>query len=167
MHERETECIGVCVLEKERKRGGGLDFKTRPPPTSPPRNAAVEQRGNSLKGFKDFYLKVKAKPGLDYLMCAIFDVPTVFPTPSRSRHALSLRSTPNPPSSNLNPQPSTLNPQPSTLSTPNPEQDLNLVINFDTPSHYEDYVHRVGRTGRAGNSGTHRVCRRLHSQVDG
>ncbi|KAJ1493091.1 P-loop containing nucleoside triphosphate hydrolase protein, partial [Baffinella frigidus] len=31
--------------------------------------------------------------------------------------------------------------------------DLNLVVNFDTPSHYEDYVHRVGRTGRAGNAG--------------
>ena len=28
------------------------------------------------------------------------------------------------------------------------------VINYDTPSHYEDYVHRVGRTGRAGNKGT-------------
>ena len=33
-------------------------------------------------------------------------------------------------------------------------KDLNLVINYDTPSHYEDYVHRVGRTGRAGNKGT-------------
>jgi len=31
---------------------------------------------------------------------------------------------------------------------------LNLVINYDAPSHYEDYVHRVGRTGRAGNKGT-------------
>ena len=31
---------------------------------------------------------------------------------------------------------------------------LNLVVNYDTPSHYEDYVHRVGRTGRAGNKGT-------------
>ena len=28
-------------------------------------------------------------------------------------------------------------------------KDLNLVVNFDTPSHYEDYVHRVGRTGCA------------------
>lgn len=31
---------------------------------------------------------------------------------------------------------------------------LRLVINYDTPSHLEDYVHRVGRTGRAGNKGT-------------
>ncbi|SHI37519.1 DEAD/DEAH box helicase [Wenxinia saemankumensis] len=27
------------------------------------------------------------------------------------------------------------------------------VINFDVPSHAEDYVHRIGRTGRAGRSG--------------
>lgn len=27
------------------------------------------------------------------------------------------------------------------------------VINFDVPNHYEDYVHRCGRTGRAGNKG--------------
>jgi superfamily II DNA/RNA helicase len=27
------------------------------------------------------------------------------------------------------------------------------VINFDVPSSYEDYVHRIGRTGRAGNAG--------------
>lgn len=33
-------------------------------------------------------------------------------------------------------------------------KDLKLVINFDAPNHYEDYVHRVGRTGRAGNTGT-------------
>lgn len=32
-------------------------------------------------------------------------------------------------------------------------QDLNLVVNFDSPSHLEDYVHRVGRTGRAGKKG--------------
>lgn len=28
------------------------------------------------------------------------------------------------------------------------------VLNFDVPSHAEDYVHRIGRTGRAGRSGT-------------
>ncbi|MDP0927300.1 DEAD/DEAH box helicase [Paracoccus onubensis] len=28
------------------------------------------------------------------------------------------------------------------------------VINYDLPSHAEDYVHRIGRTGRAGRSGT-------------
>ncbi|XP_078267521.1 putative ATP-dependent RNA helicase DDX46 isoform X2 [Rhinoraja longicauda] len=28
-----------------------------------------------------------------------------------------------------------------------------LVINYSCPNHYEDYVHRVGRTGRAGNKG--------------
>lgn len=33
-------------------------------------------------------------------------------------------------------------------------KNLTLVVNFDVPSHYEDYVHRVGRTGRAGKSGT-------------
>jgi ATP-dependent RNA helicase DDX46/PRP5 len=31
--------------------------------------------------------------------------------------------------------------------------DLLLVINFDSPNHYEDYVHRCGRTGRAGKKG--------------
>ena len=30
---------------------------------------------------------------------------------------------------------------------------LICVINFDCPNHYEEYVHRVGRTGRAGNKG--------------
>uniref|UniRef100_A0A915M9X1 RNA helicase n=1 Tax=Meloidogyne javanica TaxID=6303 RepID=A0A915M9X1_MELJA len=30
---------------------------------------------------------------------------------------------------------------------------LILVVNYDAPNHYEDYVHRVGRTGRAGNKG--------------
>ncbi|KAL5018688.1 hypothetical protein ScPMuIL_004410 [Solemya velum] len=30
---------------------------------------------------------------------------------------------------------------------------LILVVNFDCPNHYEDYVHRCGRTGRAGNEG--------------
>lgn len=28
-----------------------------------------------------------------------------------------------------------------------------LVVNYDCPNHYEDYVHRCGRTGRAGNRG--------------
>ncbi|KAJ6336610.1 hypothetical protein OIU76_006482 [Salix suchowensis] len=32
-------------------------------------------------------------------------------------------------------------------------KDLELVINYDVPNHYEDYVHRVGRTGRAGRKG--------------
>ncbi|KAK1399982.1 DEAD-box ATP-dependent RNA helicase 42 [Heracleum sosnowskyi] len=32
-------------------------------------------------------------------------------------------------------------------------KELELVINFDVPDHYEDYVHRVGRTGRAGRKG--------------
>ncbi|OAF70400.1 hypothetical protein A3Q56_01832 [Intoshia linei] len=29
-------------------------------------------------------------------------------------------------------------------------KNLIIVINFDVPNHYEDYVHRCGRTGRAG-----------------
>ena len=33
-------------------------------------------------------------------------------------------------------------------------RDCVLVINYTTPNHYEDYVHRVGRTGRAGRTGT-------------
>ncbi|KAL6191419.1 hypothetical protein ACLB2K_037810 [Fragaria x ananassa] len=32
-------------------------------------------------------------------------------------------------------------------------KELEVVINFDVPNHYEDYVHRVGRTGRAGRKG--------------
>lgn len=31
--------------------------------------------------------------------------------------------------------------------------NIELVINFDLPDQYEDYVHRVGRTGRAGRNG--------------
>lgn len=33
-------------------------------------------------------------------------------------------------------------------------KQLKLVVNFDSPNHGEDYVHRCGRTGRAGNTGT-------------
>lgn len=32
-------------------------------------------------------------------------------------------------------------------------KDVRLVINFDLPSKFEDYVHRIGRTGRAGHKG--------------
>jgi len=31
--------------------------------------------------------------------------------------------------------------------------DVSHVINFDLPTSYEDYVHRIGRTGRAGKRG--------------
>ncbi len=31
--------------------------------------------------------------------------------------------------------------------------DLPLVVNFDVPEDYENYVHRIGRTARAGKSG--------------
>uniref|UniRef100_A0A7N9ASN2 Probable ATP-dependent RNA helicase DDX46 n=1 Tax=Mastacembelus armatus TaxID=205130 RepID=A0A7N9ASN2_9TELE len=32
-------------------------------------------------------------------------------------------------------------------------KQLILVVNYSCPNHYEDYVHRAGRTGRAGNKG--------------
>lgn len=32
-------------------------------------------------------------------------------------------------------------------------EDISLVINFDTPSDVEDYVHRIGRTARANKEG--------------
>ncbi|MDP3245065.1 MAG: C-terminal helicase domain-containing protein, partial [bacterium] len=31
--------------------------------------------------------------------------------------------------------------------------DVSHVINFDMPSTYDDYVHRIGRTGRANKKG--------------
>lgn len=31
--------------------------------------------------------------------------------------------------------------------------DLNMVINYDIPEDYENYVHRIGRTARAGKTG--------------
>ncbi|CAF4375205.1 unnamed protein product [Rotaria sp. Silwood2] len=31
--------------------------------------------------------------------------------------------------------------------------NLILVVNYDCPNHYEDYVHRSGRMGRTGNMG--------------
>lgn len=33
-------------------------------------------------------------------------------------------------------------------------EDVTHVINYDAPTNYEDYVHRIGRTGRAGKKGT-------------
>ncbi|MEM6487524.1 MAG: DEAD/DEAH box helicase [Pseudomonadota bacterium] len=32
--------------------------------------------------------------------------------------------------------------------------NVSHVVNFDVPTHPEDYVHRIGRTGRAGRDGT-------------
>jgi superfamily II DNA/RNA helicase len=32
-------------------------------------------------------------------------------------------------------------------------QDVTHVINYDAPTSYDDYVHRIGRTGRAGKRG--------------
>lgn len=31
--------------------------------------------------------------------------------------------------------------------------DITVVINFDFPKSFDDYVHRIGRTGRAGKKG--------------
>ncbi len=31
--------------------------------------------------------------------------------------------------------------------------NVSHVINYDTPTTYDDYVHRIGRTGRGGKSG--------------
>lgn len=33
-------------------------------------------------------------------------------------------------------------------------EEVSHVINFDTPVHPDEYIHRIGRTGRAGKSGT-------------
>ena len=33
-------------------------------------------------------------------------------------------------------------------------EDIDLVINYDTPNDGEDYIHRIGRTARAANEGT-------------
>ncbi|MEO1654821.1 MAG: DEAD/DEAH box helicase [Bacteroidota bacterium] len=32
-------------------------------------------------------------------------------------------------------------------------QEVAMVINYEVPSNYNDYIHRIGRTGRAGKSG--------------
>ena len=32
--------------------------------------------------------------------------------------------------------------------------NLNLIINFEVPISFQDYVNRIGRTGRIGNKGT-------------
>lgn len=31
--------------------------------------------------------------------------------------------------------------------------DISMVINYEVPGTYNDYLHRIGRTGRAGKSG--------------
>ncbi len=42
--------------------------------------------------------------------------------------------------------------------------DIDLVVNYDVPSHAEEYVHRIGRTGRAHRSGR---AMTLVSELDG
>ena len=32
-------------------------------------------------------------------------------------------------------------------------KDVDVVINYEMPLTFDDYVHRIGRTGRAGNKG--------------
>lgn len=43
---------------------------------------------------------------------------------------------------------------------------VSCVINFDIPSHCEDYVHRIGRTGRGGNTGTAYTLTAENSEKD-
>ena len=31
--------------------------------------------------------------------------------------------------------------------------DITVVINYDFPKYFDDYIHRIGRTGRAGRKG--------------
>ncbi|MCB1833110.1 MAG: DEAD/DEAH box helicase, partial [Geminicoccaceae bacterium] len=31
--------------------------------------------------------------------------------------------------------------------------DMPMVVNYDVPTHADDYIHRIGRTGRAGREG--------------
>jgi superfamily II DNA/RNA helicase len=33
-------------------------------------------------------------------------------------------------------------------------KDISHVVNYDLPSSYEDYIHRIGRTGRGNKKGT-------------
>lgn len=48
-------------------------------------------------------------------------------------------------------------------------QDLEMVINYDLPLDYENYVHRIGRTGRAGQTGkaVSFACDKLGSKLGG
>jgi ATP-dependent RNA helicase DDX5/DBP2 len=32
-------------------------------------------------------------------------------------------------------------------------KDITVVVNYDFPKSFDDYIHRIGRTGRAGASG--------------
>eukprot|EP00449_Zooxanthella_nutricula_P032739 CAMPEP_0198492440 /NCGR_PEP_ID=MMETSP1462-20131121/3424_1 /TAXON_ID=1333877 /ORGANISM="Brandtodinium nutriculum, Strain RCC3387" /LENGTH=471 /DNA_ID=CAMNT_0044221085 /DNA_START=60 /DNA_END=1471 /DNA_ORIENTATION=+ len=37
-------------------------------------------------------------------------------------------------------------------------KNVEIVVNYDSPSNMEDYVHRIGRTGRAGEKGDAYTC---------
>jgi superfamily II DNA/RNA helicase len=39
--------------------------------------------------------------------------------------------------------------------------NVEAIINFQVPNHYQGYIHRSGRTGRAGKSG---LCFSLYSE---